>query len=59
VHHHVNYSKYKDNALIPKKGVKSYAETNEYGMRLVNMTLDDERLEAKFEKEQKTVKTSW
>ena len=59
VHHHVNYSKYKDNALIPKMGIKIQAEPNDYGMRLVNMTLDDAQLEADFEKAQKSVKTNW
>ncbi len=59
VHHHVDYRKYKDNALILKKRVKIQAEPNDYGMRLVNMTLNDEQLEAEFEKAQKSVKANW
>jgi hypothetical protein len=58
-HHEVNYSKYKDNALIPKKRQKISEESNNYGMRLVDMSLEDERTEEAFEKEQKTVKTTW
>ena len=59
VHHHVNYSKYQNNALIPKKGVKISPESNNYGMRLVNMTAADEIAEAEFEKQQNSVKTTW
>jgi hypothetical protein len=59
VHHHVNYSKYQNKALIPKKGVKISPESNNYGMRLVNMTAADEIAEAEFEKQQNSVKTTW
>lgn len=58
-HHEVNYKKYKDNALILKKRLKISDEPNNYGMSLVDMSLEDETAEAAFEKEQKTVKTSW
>jgi hypothetical protein len=59
VHHHVDYRKYQDNPLILKKGFKIQTEPNDYGMHLVNMTLEDERNEAEFEKAQESVRTNW
>jgi hypothetical protein len=59
VHHHVNYSNYQNNALIPKNGVKISPESKNYGMRLVNMTSAAEIAEAEFEKQQNSVKTTW
>ena len=57
-HHHVDYSKYKDNALIAKKGIRGKDAPNNYGMRLENMTLVDEQQEAEFEKTLKSVKAN-
>ncbi len=51
VHHEVNYSKYAGNELILKKNVKASAGINDYGMRLVNMTLAEEKTEAELEKD--------
>ena len=58
-HHDVDYSKYKENVLILKKGVKIKDEPYSYGMELVNMALKDEKIEAEFEKTQKTLKSRW
>ena len=52
-HHQVDYSGYKDNALVLKKRRKINEATNDYGMRLVNMTLDDAKKEEIFEKNRK------
>ena len=59
VHHEVDYSGYKENVLILKKGVKIKDESYNYGMELVNMALKDEKIEADFEKAQKTIKAKW
>jgi len=59
VHHQVDYSKYKNNVLILKKGVKISNVPNNYGMKLVNMALEDEKVEVEFEKKEKKVKTYW
>jgi hypothetical protein len=50
VHHQVDYSKYKENVLIIKKGVKIKDQPYNYGMELVNMALKDEKIEADFKK---------
>jgi hypothetical protein len=59
VHHEVDYSGYKENVLILKKGVKIKDEPYNYGMELVNMTLKDVKIEADFKKTQKTIKGKW
>jgi hypothetical protein len=59
VHHEVDYSGYKENILILEKGVKIKDEPYNYGMELVNMALKDEKIEADFEKAQKTIKAKW
>ena len=60
VHHQVDYSKYKkNNQLVLKKRRKIKEATNNYGMELVNMALKDEKIEADFEKTQKTIKGKW
>ena len=37
VHHHVDYSKYKSNELLLRKGVKVPKSSNNYGMQLVRL----------------------
>ena len=59
VHHQVNYSKYRDNKLVLKKRRKINEATNNYGMELVNMAIEDEKIEVEFEKAQKITKGKW
>jgi hypothetical protein len=59
VHHQVDYRKYKDNVLVLKKGVRISNEPNNYGLKLVNMALEDEKIEVEFEKKQKSTKVNW
>jgi hypothetical protein len=59
VHHQVDYSKYKVNELVLKKRRKINEAANNYGMELVNMALQDEKIEADFEKAQKKIKGKW
>jgi hypothetical protein len=37
-HHHVNYKPFKKNKLIMKPDVKLLGRTNEYGMKLIEIT---------------------
>lgn len=60
IHHHVDYGKYKNNALIPKnKRRKVIEEPNNYGMHLIDMSLNDVKHEDDFEKAEGTVKRKW
>jgi len=55
IHHHVDYRKYKSNQLILKKRIKVPQTPNNYGMELVNLTVEEAAAEALFEKQEKSV----
>ena len=51
VHHEVDYSKYKGNALVLRKDFEGFEGTNDYGMKLVKMTAAEARAEEASERD--------
>ena len=49
----VDYSNYKENVLILKKGANTKDEPYNYGIELVNMTLKDEKMKLISKKHKK------
>ena len=59
VHHHVDYSKYKDNPLIKKKGIRIPTVPNNYGMHLVDMSKEEQKNQALLDKDESRLKVNW
>ena len=51
VHHEVDYSKYKGNALVLRKDFEGVEGINDYGMKLVKMTAAEARAEEASERD--------
>lgn len=59
IHHQVDYSRYKANPLIKKKGIRITSAPNNYGMQLVDMTKEEQKTQTLQDKDESRMKVNW